>query len=44
MGKLLEAIFGKEWGPKLFLTAMFISLVFFWWLVLYSHGVTPHHG
>lgn len=40
--KLLEALFGKNWGPKLFLTVLVISLVFFWWLLIYSHGVTPH--
>ncbi len=28
------------WGPKLFATVMVLALVFFWWLLLYSHGVT----
>lgn len=42
--KLLEAIFGEKWGPKLFLTVAVVSLVFFWWLLIYSHGVTPHGG
>ena len=43
LGKLLEAVFGKAWGPKLFLTVLFISLIFFWWLLIYSHGVDVHH-
>ena len=32
------------WGPKLFYGALAGSLVFFWWLLIYSHGVTPHGG
>jgi hypothetical protein len=32
------------WGPKLFYGALLASLVFFWWLLIYSHGVTPHGG
>jgi len=39
--KLLQAVFGENWGPKLFLSALLVSLVFFWWLVIYSHGVAP---
>jgi len=39
--KLLEAIFGENWGPRLFVSVLVISLVFFWWLLIYSHGVTP---
>jgi hypothetical protein len=31
------------WGPKLFAGAFVAVLVFFWWLLIYSHGVTPHH-
>jgi len=27
------------WGPKLFVTVMVLALVFFWWLLMYSHGV-----
>ena len=41
--KFLETLFGVRWGPKLFLLVLVISLVFFWWLLIYSHGVTPHH-
>jgi hypothetical protein len=33
-----------SWGPKLFIGVFVVMLVFFWWLLLYSHGVTPHHG
>lgn len=32
------------WGPKLFTAALVAVVVFFWWLVIYSHGVAPHHG
>jgi hypothetical protein len=32
------------WGPKLFGIVFVGMLVFFWWLVLYSHGVTVHEG
>jgi len=40
--KLLEAIFGDKWGPRLFLCALVGSALFFWWLLIYSHGVEPH--
>jgi len=42
LSKLLESILGEKWGPKLFLISLAASLLFFWWLVIYSHGVTPH--
>ena len=29
------------WGPKLFYGTLVAVLVFFWWLAIYSHGVTP---
>jgi len=29
------------WGPKLFWATLVAILVFFWWLILYSHGVLP---
>jgi len=35
---------GSYWGRGLFIVTLVITLVFFWWLLLYSHGVTPHHG
>lgn len=31
------------WGPKLFYGAAIAALVFFWWMVIYPHGVAPHH-
>jgi hypothetical protein len=31
------------WGPKLFLGVAVAILTFFWWLLIYSGGVTPHH-
>jgi hypothetical protein len=32
------------WGPKLFYVALIASLIYFWWLVIYDHGVRPIHG
>ena len=29
------------WGPKLFFGTFLAVLVFFWWLLIYSHGVAP---
>ncbi len=40
--KLLEAILGENWGSKVFFMALAGSMLFFWWLLIYSHGVTPH--
>ncbi|MCP3662128.1 MAG: hypothetical protein GY696_06470 [Gammaproteobacteria bacterium] len=33
-----------SWGPKLFAGAMVALLGFFYWLLIYSGGVTMHHG
>jgi len=33
-----------NWGPWLFGLVLLATLVFFWWLVIYDHGVTPTHG
>ena len=32
------------WGPKLFVGVLVAVLVFFWWLLIWSGGVDPHHG
>ena len=32
------------WGPKLFIAALVAILGFFYWLLIYSGGVTVHHG
>lgn len=32
-----------SWGPKLFYGVLIAVLVFFWWMVIYSHGVAPAH-
>lgn len=32
------------WGPKLFLSVLAAALAFFWWLLIWSGGVTPVHG
>jgi hypothetical protein len=31
------------WGPKLFYSSLFLSLVYFWWLAIYPHGVVSTH-
>jgi len=31
------------WGPWLFRLTMIGTLIFMWWLVIYDHGVAPHH-
>ena len=31
-----------SWGPKLFYGVMIAVLIFFWWMVIYPHGVAPH--
>jgi hypothetical protein len=33
-----------NWGPRLFLGAVVAVLAFFYWLLIYSGGVTVHHG
>ena len=33
-----------SWGPRLFLGALVALLVFFYWLLIYSGGVTVHHS
>ena len=35
---------GQNWGPKLFIGILVAILVFFYWLLIYSGGVTVHHG
>ena len=34
----------SSWGRTLFFVTLAASAVFFWWLLIYSHGVTVHHG
>ena len=34
----------SDWGPWLFRLVLLATLVFFWWLVIYDHGVAPTHG
>ncbi|MDM8560115.1 hypothetical protein [Candidatus Parabeggiatoa sp. HSG14] len=33
----------SKWGAKLFYTTLVAILIFFWWLLIYSHGITPIH-
>lgn len=30
-------------GKYLFISVLVLVLIYFWWLVLYSHGVKPAH-
>lgn len=32
------------WGPWLFWGTFAVLLIFFWWVLIYSHGVEVHHG
>ncbi len=34
----------NNWGKKLFLGILVVVLGFFYWLLIYSGGVTVHHG
>lgn len=34
----------SAWGLKLFFATLVGLLVFFYWLLIYSGGVVPHHG
>ncbi len=36
------AVVPAPWGPWLFRAALIATLVYFWWLVIYPHGVTGH--
>ena len=35
---------GKNWGAWLFYCTLVAILVFFWWLLIESGGVSGHHG
>ena len=35
---------GSNWGKKLFFGTLVAILGFFYWLLIYSGGVTVHHG
>ena len=34
----------STWGPALFYVTLAAALVFFWWLVIYDHGIASTHG
>ncbi|MCU7815027.1 MAG: hypothetical protein KZQ89_03360 [Candidatus Thiodiazotropha sp. (ex Lucinoma kastoroae)] len=34
----------RSWGSKLFFAVLIAILAFFYWLLIYSGGVTVHHG
>jgi len=31
----------KNWGPMLFVITLGAVLFFFWWLLIFTHGVAP---
>ncbi|MCU7918847.1 MAG: hypothetical protein KZQ99_10565 [Candidatus Thiodiazotropha sp. (ex Dulcina madagascariensis)] len=33
-----------SWGSKLFIAVLSAILAFFYWLLIYSGGVSVHHG
>ena len=33
-----------KWGRALFIATLVAIVVFFWWLLIYSGGVSGHHG
>lgn len=35
---------GSAWGAWLFVATLVAILVFFWWVLIYSGGVSGHHG
>ncbi len=32
-----------SWGPWLFRGVLLVTAVYFWWLVIYDHGVSANH-
>jgi hypothetical protein len=40
--ELTQASEGVTWGPLLFYGVLVAVLVFFWWMVIYPHGVAGH--
>ena len=32
-----------SWGPILFYATLIAVLIFFWWMVIYDHGVSTSH-
>ncbi len=34
---------GGKIGPVIFYVTLGVVLIYFWWFLLYSHGVAPHH-
>jgi len=40
---MTEKPVGLRWGPALFWLTFGAVLVFFWWLLIYSHGVQSVH-
>jgi hypothetical protein len=34
----------STWGPWLFGAVFIAQMIFFWWLLIYNHGVAPQHG
>ncbi len=34
----------SNWGSKLFFVTLIAILIFFWWVLIFSGGVTGDHG
>jgi len=41
---LYKKLTGPGWGLRLFLLTLVVIAIFFWWLLIWSGGVDPHHG
>lgn len=39
-----EDLAETSWGPWLFRLVLLAALVFFWWLLIYDHGVASTHA
>lgn len=38
-----EARSDSNWGLWLFRTTLVATFLYSWWLLIYSHGIVPHH-
>jgi len=38
---MAERFMKKLWGPALFVVTFGAVLFFFWWLLIFNHGVAP---
>jgi len=40
---MTDKTLGKQWGPIVFWLTFIAVLIFFWWLLIYDHGVQSVH-